>query len=287
VKNFIEQIQKSIYGPAYYQELLHRPASFSWKYYTNLALVLALLVTIVSSIPLVPGINRALIEFPQKFFAYYPDDLEVRIVGGHATTTVTEPYYLPLPTFLQGTMGTSSNTQFLGVIDTKTPVSLEQFQNYHSFFWISENALVMEDGGNVRVNMFGPTLNYTVNESTLRGLFTRAEPYFKFVAPIVVFFIFLAMIAVFVLNLGYLLFAALLVFIMGKFWKKGWGYTTSYRLALHATTLPLLLSAMFSMIGLGANDLPFLSTALLLFVVYFNFKTFTSSMPPSVSSTEI
>ncbi len=279
MKNFIEDIQKSIYGPAYYQELLNRPTSFSWKYYTNLALVLALLVTIVSSISLVPGINRALIEFPQKFFSYYPDELEVKIVGGHATTTVPEPYYLPLPLFLQSVMGTSGDLRFLGVIDMKTPVSLEQFKNYQSFFWLSENALVVEDGGNVRVNMLDPTMNYTVNESNLRVLLTRAEPYFKFVAPVAVLLVFLAMVGAFILNLFYLIFAALLVFLLGKFWKKGWRYGTAYRIALHATTLPLLLSAMFSMVGLGA-ELPFFSTALLLLVVYLNFKQPASTATP-------
>ena len=79
MKQLIEHVKKSIYGPEYYRELEMRPFSFSLKYYSALALFVALLLTIVSSIPLVPEVSRAVREFPEKFFAFYPDQLEVKI----------------------------------------------------------------------------------------------------------------------------------------------------------------------------------------------------------------
>ena len=101
------------------------------------------------------------------------------------------------------------------------------------------------------------------------------QPFFKFVAPILVLVIFVAMLLSFVLNLLYLLFGALLVMLMGKLVKQNWTYGTAYRLCLHATTLPLIVGLAFSMLPIGAENIPFLSTGLLLMVVYMNFRNVT------------
>ena len=60
MKDFIEHIQKSIYAPEYYRELPSRPSSHSWKYYGSLAMFLATLMTIVTSLPLIPRMNEFL-----------------------------------------------------------------------------------------------------------------------------------------------------------------------------------------------------------------------------------
>lgn len=280
MKSFIEHIQKSIYSPEYYQELLTRPASFSWKYYASLAMLLSLFLTIVSSIALVPLINQTLHDFPKNFLAYYPDELEVRIINGHASSTVTEPYFLPIPEMLKESIGTS--TLHLGVIDTQTPASLDRFASFDAVFSVSENALIARDErGGVRVNPFSPSLNYTVNEEVLRGLIGSAEPFFKFAAPLVVLIVFMAMLFMFTIELFYLVFAALLVFIMGRLMKHKWTYGTAFRISLHAVTLPLLLSAAFSLVNLNAGTLPFLSTILLLVVVFVNLRN-TPSLPSTI-----
>lgn len=277
MKSFIEHIQKSIYGPEYYQELLTRPASFSWKYYASFAMLLSLFLTIVSSIALVPLINQTLHNFPKNFLAYYPDELEVRIVNGHASSTVAEPYFLPIPKALEEGIGTS--TRYLGVIDTQTPVSLERFSSFNALFSVSENAFIVRDErGSIRVSPFASNFNYTVNESLLRGLIVGAEPYFKFVAPLVILIVFIAMLFMFTLELFYLIFAALLIFIMGRLMKHKWTYGTAFRISLHAVTLPLLLSTAFTLVNLNIGTLPFFSTILLLVIVFVNTKNFPSEV---------
>jgi hypothetical protein len=54
--------------------------------------------------------------------------------------------------------------------------------------------------------------------------------------------------------------------------KEGWSYSTSYRIALHAVTLPMLVSFLSFILPSSSAELPFLSTALLLAVVFVNFK---------------
>jgi hypothetical protein len=282
MKSFIEHIQKSIYSPEYYKELLTRPASFSWKYYGNLAMFLALFLTITSSLSLVPLIGKTLNDFPKIFLAYYPDELEVRITNGHASSTVAEPYFLPLPEFVKESMGSSTGILYLGVIDTGAPASLERFQPLNALFSISENALIMRDQQNgVRISPFGPDFNYVLNERVLSDFILRIEPYFKFVAPAVVLIVFLGMLLTFSVELMYLVFAALLVFVMGRILKHKWTYGTAFRICLHAATLPLLLSVAFSLVDLGMESLPFLSTILLLVVVFFNLRNVSPEVPVS------
>jgi hypothetical protein len=87
------------------------------------------------------------------------------------------------------------------------------------------------------------------------------------------------MLLTFSLNLIYLLLAAPLVVLVGKILKQDWSYGTSYRLALHATTLPLIVSSVFSMVGLSHTGIPFLPFVLLLLVVYTNFKSHEAITP--------
>lgn len=104
MKQLIENIKKSIYGPTYYQELLSRPASFSWKYYFAFTLTLTIFLTITLSVPLVSKVHQVARDLPEKFFAYYPDELEVRIDKGVASSNVVEPYFLPVPIEFKGSV---------------------------------------------------------------------------------------------------------------------------------------------------------------------------------------
>lgn len=272
MQQFIEHIQKSIFSPEYYRELLTRPASYSWKYYWSFTMLLSVFMTIVSTIPLVPLVNNTLNDLSSNFVSYYPDELEVHIDKGEVSTNVAEPYYLVMPKILREHVATATDLQYLGVIDTHSQVSVEQFKAYKSGFWISKEYIIADDGnGGIRISKFGPQMTYTLNELAVKELISTVQPFFKFVAPILVLIIFVAMLLSFALNLLYLLFGALLVWLMGKLMKQSWTYVTAYRLCLHATTLPLIVGLAFSLLPVGEGNIPLLSTALLLIVVYMNF----------------
>lgn len=235
-------------------------------------MLLAVFMTIASTIPIVPLVNTSLNDFSRNLLSYYPDELVLTINQGVVSTNVDEPYYLPMPAVMRAHVATSTDLQYLAVIDTHTPVSVEQFKAYKAGFWVSKEYLVADDNtGGIRITKFGPQVTYTLNEQSVQDMLSAVQPFFKFVAPMLVIVIFVAMLLSFVLNLLYLLFGALLVLLMGKVMKQNWTYGTAYRLCLHATTLPLIVGLAFSLLPLGAGNIPFLSTVLLLLVVYFNF----------------
>lgn len=285
MKQLIEHIKKSIYGPEYYRELFARPLSFSFKYYGGFVMLLALLLTITYSIPLVPLVSSTLRDLPQNFAAYYPDELEVPIVNGIATTTVPQPFYLPIPAIFKDELRREFGVEHLGVIDTTSPIALEKYREHRALFWIAEDALVMRgERDEMRVNAFDPNVNFTLSEQSLLGVINSLQPYFKFIVPLVVLAIFVGLCFAFAINLVYLLFPALIIYIAMLITKPKWTYGTAFQVCLHATTLPLLISALLSPLGFNLGNPPFASTAIILLVVFFNMR---ETEPVEPATTEV
>ena len=281
MKQLIDHIQKSIYGPLYYQELLGRSLGFSWKYYSGLSLLLALFMTVVLSIPLVPKVLEATHSFPSAFFAYFPDELEIRVDKGIVSTNVAEPYIFQIPPRLKEEMLEDDPFQSLAVIDTVTPFSMEQWKAYKTIAWLGKSEIaIMDDGGGVRVESFGPEWNFTVNESVLRRGEERLQPFYKIAAPVIVLAIFLGFLVALGVNFLYLIFGAAFIFILGRLLKQRWSYGTSYRLGLHAITLPVLFETLLFATGFKALQFPFLFSAVTLLVVFMNFRGVAPTTTP-------
>lgn len=273
MNNLFTHIKQSIYGPEYYQDLLTQPFSFSWKYYSAFASLLALFLTIASSVVLVPWVSSAVHEFPGQFFTYYPDALEIQINKGVATANVPEPYFLPIPELFKQTLSPRNFGESFVVIDTLTPFSLEQFNTYKAMVWLGGHQLALrESNGGVRIEPFTPQTNLTVNEGVLRTLEQRLQPWYKFAAVLAVVGVFLGLLIAFGVNFAYMLFGAVCIFLLGRLLKQRWSYSAAYRIGLHAMTLPVLLDTLFSALNLPLLNLPFLFTMVMLAIVVANFK---------------
>jgi maltodextrin utilization protein YvdJ len=138
-------------------------------------------------------------------------------------------------------------------------------------FWVTHDSVVgLGSDGELRVVKLGK-INATLDAAHLRTELSSVAPYFATVAPVAVLMIFIGMLLSFVAMLVYLLFDALFVFLLGKLLKQSWSYREAYHISLHAVTLPLLLSSIFFLMPVAAIQLPFLSSFVLLAVVYINF----------------
>jgi hypothetical protein len=283
MKQFIAHIEKSIFGPDYYEELLTRPASFSWKYYWSFTMLLAVFMTIVTSLPLIPQVNRVVREIPPAVLAYFPDDLDIAVTQGHVSSNVVEPYFLPIPERWKGAFASATPALHLGVIDTKSPVSLDQFRTYSSLFWVAEDVVVSQDSrGGVRMTPLDASMTFRVNEQGIKNGIRAVEPFFAFVTPILVLMIFLAFVFGFLVNLFFLVFISLFILLLGMLLKRTWTYGTAYRIALHAVTLPLLVEQIFFLLPYPGFQLRFFTTIMTLVVVYMNFRPRSELMPQAV-----
>ena len=272
MKDFIEHIQKSIYGPEYYRALLTRPASFSWKYYWSFTMLLSVIMTIVISLPLVPRLDRALPLVTQKVLAYYPSDLVITIADGRASVNKPEPYTLPLPALFREEGNTVGLTELL-VVDTTHDVTPQQFTSYHAIFWLAKGSLVAGDEvRGLSILEFPPGMNIVVDQRGVKSVLAQIESLAPLIAPGVVLLLFFAFLTSFAFLLLYLLVTALFILLIGRLLKYDWSYGTSYRIGLHAVTLPILFSSAISLVPIGTVSLSLLSALLTLVVVYMNFK---------------
>ncbi len=270
--DFFDRLKQSVYGPSFYRDLLERPFSYSMRYYLELALLVSVLLTIVLSIPLVPRVDRFLGELPDAIMRSYPDGLVIEVTDGVARANVVEPYFVPIPSF-SSSSARSSTTISLLVIDTTSEVTRARFEEYASALWLSRDAIYTIDrrGEPRPISLAGVTMR--LDASALRSALAEMRPYFALVNPLVVLAIFFGMLATFAAMLAYLLIDALFVLGLGRIIGRKWSYGESYRIALHAITLPLLLSSLFLLFPIGGVDLPFFAVFLLLLTVYFNFRT--------------
>ena len=270
--NFIDHIQKSIYSPEYYRALLGRPASYSWKYYWSFTMFLSVIMTIIISLPMVPQIDRVFANMDTKVLAYYPDDLVLTVTQGALSINKPEPFALPLPAALLSSGDTKGIVSFL-VIDTTQDADMTTFQNYHTLLLLNKHALVsLDKAGRLNVVSFEPEMDFTVNEGSVRTLLAQLAPLEKFIAPFIVLMVFFAFLISFAVLLVYLLLHAIFIWLLGKVLAYNWSYATSYRIGLHAVTLPLLFSSIAAVLPIGGFSLPFMNAFLTMLIVYMNYK---------------
>ena len=235
-------------------------------------MLLSVIMTIVISLPIVPRVDDALAGMSKKALAYYPPDLVVTVVGGQVSVNKPEPYALPIPLLLRDAANQSGITSLI-TIDTMHEVSLEQFLSYHSVFWLTKGGIVGGDTVNgLRTLEFPPEMNITVEEGSVKQALGQLESLTPFIAPTIVLLLFLAFLFSFVILLLYLVIDALFILLIGRILNYDWTYGASYRIGLHAVTLPILFSSAISLVPLGNVSLPFLTALLSLVIVYMNFK---------------
>ena len=268
-------IRASIYAPYFYRAVLSKPLSWSIKYFFSFALVLAVISTAVVGWRAVPAVNSFLSNLAPTILKYYPDELEVAIKNGEATSNVPEPYVIKLPQELIDSWEKSGDQNLapenLMVINTKTRlIDWKEFQDYKAVALLSKDAIVLRDkNGGVRIQPLTDVPNTTINKKEIASMLEGIKPYAKLAAPILVLVIFLLAYSWLMLKLIFLFIAALLVWLIAaKFKGINIGYKKAYQVGLHAMTAALLLET-FLRIFLGVA-VPYIFTIVTLLAVWFN-----------------
>lgn len=284
MKQFIEQIQRSIYDPDLYRELLSAPLSRPLKYFAKFTVLFAVVLTILTSIPIVPAVPSLLRDGARGVVEYFPADLEIRIHGGIVETNVVEPYLLPYPPALRRNV-TELPTTHLFVIDTKTPFSIEALASSSALVWIGRDFIAFSDEREkTTFQKIDPELHVVLNRTTVSQLVEEASAYFVYIPPLLVLLFFIGFLLLGYVQLVYLLFAAFLVWLLLRLLGVQTSYGGAYRVGIHALTLPLALYGILILFGLQQAEIPFMFTLALLVIVYANFHA--RQQPPQLSNTK-
>lgn len=239
----LSKIKSSIYDPQYYQGLTNRSFSYSVKYIFSFAFILALLLMIKFSIFALPQFMSGLNEIGPSIVNNYPSELQVVIKDGVASTNVKEPYYIEnLDSLKEAGVEINGNTpKNLVVIDTKSKANVEDLQKHDTLFLITGTYFMyQEENGKITIQSLADVPDVVINKASVSRFIDEYSPYLKFFIPIayVGILIFAYMYVIF--NLVYLLFAALLVWLVGTLKKTKLDYKKSYQISMHLMTLPAL-----------------------------------------------
>lgn len=261
--SFLKTVSQSVYGPDFYRNLRERTLGDAFRFYMSVAGALSLVWALFIGIGIMPTLTSLFSdEALSRIAGAYPPDLVLTVEGGIASSNAKEPYIVPLAkleekfpqAFPGGVLPPAAPKNFI-VIDTKDPFSIEQFRNFDTAVLVTKDALANagERGGRINVEDMSRFPNITINRENVGRWIDTVRPFLKFAAPAFTLLAFLGELALFALDLGYLLLLALLVLLIFKIKKLPGGYKDAYKAALFLATLPSIIQILIGKI-LGANS---------------------------------
>lgn len=268
------KIQSSVYDPQYYRELANKPFSYSVKYIFSFAFILALLLMVKFSIFTLPQFMSGLDEIGSSVVNSYPEELQVVIENGMASTNVNEPYFIKSSDLLKevGAEIHRNTPKNLVVIDTKNKVSVENLQKYDTLFLVTEtHFMYQEENGKITVQSLEEIPDVVINKASVNRFVEKYSPYLKFLIPFVYVGILIFAYTYVAFNFIYLLFASSLVWLISVLKKTKLGYKESYQISIHLMTLPALVMLLLPI------TVPFAFSILLLGGALMNLQSSSSS----------
>lgn len=284
MKEFLENIKKSIYCPEYYQELLTKPFSYSFKYYLLFSLCLVFIVTIPSSIKAVPKAKEGIKSASSFVVEKYPEELEIKIKDGKAETNVEEPYFIKIPKEGLDSSEKNFKTENLLVIDTKAGTDLDKFDEYKTVLLLTGENLVYYTDEKITAQPLKEMGSITINKNEIKSFVAKATPYLDAFVSLLPALILVALLLKFFVLCVYLIFGALLIFVAAKIVKVDIQYGKAYQIGLHLMTLPILATTIE---GWVPNlHVPFLFTILLVVGSFLNLKPGEKKDQPNIINQE-
>lgn len=289
MKNFFREVKQSVYGPAFYQELLSRPIKQSFKYFALLALCLSIIGAVIFSARLIPFLNNFLEQGVPRIISVFPADLAITIKSGQVSVNVAEPYVVPAPSD-QGFFGDirqSEGIDNLIVIDTQGEFSADRFRSLKTLAMLTSDSLVVQnERGHLTIQSLAGLPDTVVDRAMLDKTFKNIVPSLRTVIyalpPVMLLGFYLSFFG----KLIFALLLALFTWILVRFWYKSCGYQAAYRITLHALTPALIygyiLTTLFPFLAF-----PFATTILALLTVILNFRLSPDPNPaPAPSGTQ-
>lgn len=252
---------------------------FSIKYYVDIltgyshfklmlaAIILALILSIKPSLfiiktalPLAQNLEKNILNLIDEI---YPQELEIKITNGQASTNVTEPYYVTVrqETFesLYSLKPQDQNTRAkirLLTIDTKGKA--DEFERYQSLVLLTETSIVYYKDSRVNIYPLREIKDLTVNKDAIKSKvkeINKDNKVEKFiVAGVLLAPIFILLWSV-VSRLAVFFFLTLIVYLMIKINQLPIGFKNTFRYTSAVSFIPMLLWGLMSFIPFFAGKI--------------------------------
>jgi len=250
--NIFEKIKNAIYNPKYYSEVVAKPFSYSFKYLLIFALLFALAFTIVVTIRFIPIVKFLQEKIPQTV-GYFPQELVISIKDGKASTNVQEPYFMKIPDdYYKSSHQKSPDGVYIenfAVINTKDKFDVNTFFSYKTAVLLTQDSFVYFDNGKISITPLSGIKDFTLNKDKVAGFANVIQPLIVLFYPIVFVGAYIGGFFVILFKMAYLLFGALLIWIIAKIKGIKMGYKKSYIAGMQLMTGAIIITSVLGAIS--------------------------------------
>lgn len=264
VQNFFIRIRDTFYSPNEYKGVRSKSLGGLLGFFFLVALLTSAVVAVPLGIAMIAGVATA--ETDSFVADYYPENLEITIQDGVASTNQNEPFFVPIP---EKDRMSEEFTNFL-VIDTTPDITLETLESYQSVAILTQKNLIVRSEQEQRTLSLSDVGNVVINESLVQEWYGKVIGFVKtLVVPVAILMI--------PLIAGFALFAHAVASLVGALTVMGIAllrkmkitYGEAYKTALFGSVPILIFQTIAYMAGFIV--VPFwLSLLLFITVVFVN-----------------
>ena len=245
MKNLPRVISSSLYNPDFYQSVRTKTVREGAKTLAYLGLLGTGVAAIIMQLFIIPFALSNVLDTVEQTM---PNDLVVTVAGGQVAINQPEPYYIKNTLFEGGPKN-------LVIFDTADTLGVDLKQN-DSLIIIKKSYVISGASQEQRVTQIDNTQpTTTLQKSDLVSLIEKVRPYF---APVVItggiviglLFVLLGTFLWVVFHMVYLLFPAVLVYLLRYTGNAKLTFEESYLVALFASIPVAILSYILSFGGL-------------------------------------
>lgn len=286
LNTFFRIFWKSISSLAYYRDVVKAPFSFSLKYFAAFSIIMGLLLTVVTSLVILPPVTKFATRLATRAQILFPPDLVITVKNGELSTNVAEPLRFPIPfeLFTDQTPAISDQKQiYLMTIDTEARAA--DFPKMQSIILVTKTSLVISDErDDYRIFSLKDFDDTTLDKPAVDQFITTLLPLLRLLPALLVTFllgVFLVLLPL--TRLLSLLLLSLLLAIAAKLMNISMTYSKLYQIGLHALTLPILIQIILTSVGL-TPQIPFFNSILYLLLTLAILAELKKSSPQILSS---
>ena len=266
---FFYTIGYSIFNPTFYRTLPKTPLWKALLYFFILIFLLTFIRIAVYAYSYIPEVNMMIEESVAYIDNQYPDDLEITIENGMVSTNLDAPYFFQMP----GAIEEDYDFDYLLMIDTETPFTLEDFEEYRTAAWLTKDAIyTIDENEGVSMRSLANIEYMYIDKSIINRYIDQYSGWFPFIAPMLLLFLFLLYVAIESFTLVYLLLLSIVLLLAVRLAGIPLKYVDIYKISIYASTLGLIVKHMIEITPLlsGLNEVRFVFTIITLFVFTFN-----------------
>lgn len=259
LKTFGQTFKKSITDFSYYKDILKANFSFSFKYLLFLLFLVTLLSTLVTGIKALKYTPQVE-EFETQAYEYlktaYPSDLVITLDKGEVSINQPVPYAITTPLEWRSDVKDSEN-DFENLIVFDTSEQISNFYDYRTAVLVSKNAIyVVDNNRGSRSYPLDKEMSGVVDKNSYDQMLVVLGGYLNqlgewYLIAVIVGMVILPFITVwFVLawKLLYLLIFTPVIWIIAKIMNRKLDFGQTYRIGIHAITIPILLTLFLSLV---------------------------------------